>query len=79
MDLLDLIRSKIDSLPDGPHLSGLRSVLRHIEAAYKHLNRGQTEGDESRPLQTPSIAQIKLLKVVSKRHIEYSKIKLQKR
>ena len=47
MDLLDLIRSKINSLPDGPHLSGLRSVLRHIEAAYKHLNRGQTEGDES--------------------------------
>jgi hypothetical protein len=46
MDLLVLIRTKIDTLPDGPHLNGLRSVLTHIEAAYKHLTRGQG-GDES--------------------------------
>jgi hypothetical protein len=47
MDLLDLIRSKINALPDGPHLNGLQSVVRHIEAAYQHLTRGQSEGDES--------------------------------
>lgn len=47
MDILDLIRSKIDELPAGPHLHGLRSVLGHIDAAYKHLTRGQSEGNES--------------------------------
>jgi hypothetical protein len=47
LDLLDLIKTSIEKLPDGPHLTGLRSVLRHIDAAYKHFERGQSAGDES--------------------------------
>jgi hypothetical protein len=47
MDILDIIRRTIEALPDGPHLAGLRSVLRHIEAAYKHFSRAQSEGDET--------------------------------
>jgi hypothetical protein len=47
MDLLDVIRKQIDRLSEGPHSVGLRSVLRHIEAAYGHLSRGQTQQDDS--------------------------------
>jgi hypothetical protein len=47
MDLLDLIRTQIGALPAGAHIVGLRSVLRHIETAYKHFARGQAESDES--------------------------------
>ncbi len=47
MDLLDLIRNQINALPDGEHLRGLKSVLHHIETAYKHFARAQTEGDDS--------------------------------
>jgi hypothetical protein len=47
MDILEIIRRTIETLPDGPHLAGLRSVLRHIEAAYKHFSRAQTDNDES--------------------------------
>ena len=46
MDLLDLIRTQINALPNGPHLQGLRSVLHHIETGYKHFARGQSD-DES--------------------------------
>ena len=47
MDILEIIRRTIETLPDGLHLAGLRSVLRHIEAAYRHFARAQTESDES--------------------------------
>ena len=47
MNILEIIRRTIEALPDGPHLQGLRSVLRHIEAAYKHFTRAQADGDES--------------------------------
>jgi hypothetical protein len=47
MDLLSLIRTQINSLPAGPHQVGLKSVLHHIETAYKHFARGQSDGDES--------------------------------
>jgi hypothetical protein len=47
MDLLDLIKNKIEALPDGPHQAGLLSVLRHIGAAYKHLARGQSTDEET--------------------------------
>jgi len=47
MDLLDVIRKQIDRLSEGSHSVGLRSVLRHIEAAYRHLSRGQTQQDDS--------------------------------
>ena len=47
MDLFDLIRHQINALPSGDHLRGLRSVLHHLETAYKHFARGQSGGDES--------------------------------
>ena len=47
MDLLDLIRTKIATLPDGPHSSGLNAVLSHIDTAYTHLARGQKNNEES--------------------------------
>jgi hypothetical protein len=47
MDLLDLIRNQVKTLPLGDHQPGLKSVLHHIETAYKHFARGQTDGDES--------------------------------
>jgi hypothetical protein len=47
MDLLDLIRKQIDALPGGEHLRGLKSVLLHIETAYRHFARAQSDGDDS--------------------------------
>ncbi|WP_271084424.1 hypothetical protein [Brevundimonas sp. NIBR11] len=47
MDLLQTIRSDIAQIPDGEHTTGLKSVLHHVEAAYRHLERGQKEGDDS--------------------------------
>lgn len=47
MDILQIIRSSIDALPEGPYLPGLRSVLNHIEVAYRHLARGQADKDDS--------------------------------
>jgi hypothetical protein len=47
MDLLELIKAAINTLPRGPHIAGLHAVLRHIEVAYGHLTRGQKEEDES--------------------------------
>jgi hypothetical protein len=47
MDLLNLIKNKIEALPDGQHQVGLLSVLRHIDAAYRHLARGQSSNDDS--------------------------------
>jgi hypothetical protein len=47
MDLLEVIRKQMNALIEGPHSAGLRSVLRHVEAAYRHLSRGQSEQDDS--------------------------------
>lgn len=47
MDLLAVLRSKIDSLEEGGYSPGLRAVLLHIGTAFKHLYRGQNEGDET--------------------------------
>lgn len=47
MDLLATLRKKVDTLPDGEYIAGLRAVQRHIEAAFKHLQRGQDSYDES--------------------------------
>ena len=46
MNVLEIIRTSIDRLPDGPHALGLRSVMRHIDAAAGHLARGQDAGDD---------------------------------
>jgi hypothetical protein len=47
MDILATLKSKIDSLDDGDHTSGLRAVLLHIETAFSHLSRGQKQGDSA--------------------------------
>jgi len=47
MDLVATLRSKIERLPAGDHTLGLRSVLSHIETAFRHLLRGQNDNDDS--------------------------------
>ena len=47
MDLVETLRSKIAALDDGDHISGLRATLGHIEVAFRHLARGQSDGDEA--------------------------------
>lgn len=47
MDLQKIIRTNIDALPPGTTKTGLEAVLSHIEAAYRHLARGQSSEEES--------------------------------
>ncbi|MGW8704147.1 hypothetical protein ACWGLL_14365 [Brevundimonas sp. NPDC055814] len=47
VDLLQTIRADIEAVPDGEHTAGLKAVLHHIEIAYRHLARGQAEGEDS--------------------------------
>lgn len=44
---MQTIRTDIEAVPDGAHTAGLKSVLHHIEIAYRHLARGQTDGEDS--------------------------------
>lgn len=47
MDIFSLVTRSISQLPDGPHIAGLRSVMKHITVAAKYLERGRDfdEGD----------------------------------
>ncbi|MBR1167473.1 hypothetical protein [Bradyrhizobium liaoningense] len=47
MDLQRLLEQKLNDLPPGPHQNGLKAVMAHIEAALRHLKRGQSEADGS--------------------------------
>lgn len=47
MDILEVIRTDVRALPTGDHKPGLEAVLQHIETAYKHLARGQSQADET--------------------------------
>jgi hypothetical protein len=47
MDLQDILDQKIKELPSGAHLDGLKAVKSHIDAAVRHLQRGQKEPDET--------------------------------
>ncbi|MGJ8532449.1 MAG: hypothetical protein ACSHYC_09745 [Alphaproteobacteria bacterium] len=47
MDLVDTLRSKIAVIDDGDHMSGLQATLGHIEVSFRHLARGQKDGDET--------------------------------
>ena len=47
MDLIAIIREKIERTEDGDHMSGLKAVLVHIETATAHLQRGQETSDET--------------------------------
>lgn len=62
MNLLDLLKARIDTLPDGNDTIGLRSIFQHIEVAENHLLRGQANADETAST-IQFIEQIKHLKV----------------
>lgn len=47
MDLLKILRSKIDALEEGDYILGLQAVLLHIETASNHLLRGREQEDET--------------------------------
>src|SRR5262249_49401315 len=47
MDLFAILRSKIDTLPEGDYSSGLSAVVRHLETSFNHLSRGQQQGEET--------------------------------
>jgi hypothetical protein len=46
MDLIAILKSRLDDLPDGPYMQGLRAVHLHVQAAADHHARGQDTGDE---------------------------------
>ncbi|PBB91708.1 hypothetical protein CK215_15725 [Mesorhizobium sp. WSM3864] len=47
MDIRAILNRKLGELPEGAHTNGLRAVKRHVDAAVKHLERGQSEPDET--------------------------------
>lgn len=47
MDILKILRTKIESLEHGSQSIGLASVLTHVTVAVKHLERGQSLKDDS--------------------------------
>ncbi len=47
MNLIEVLRHRVESLPPGEYLIGLRAVLQHIVVAAKHLARGQRSGDDT--------------------------------
>jgi hypothetical protein len=63
MDLLEILRARVQALPGGSHSEGLRAVVRHIEVASSHLKRGQETPDET-AFTERSIAQTKALRAV---------------
>jgi hypothetical protein len=42
MDLIAILREKIDALEKGEYSAGLHAVLLHVETAYRHLARGRS-------------------------------------
>jgi len=47
MNLIEILRTRVQVLPGGDHTAGLRAVLQHVEVAAAHLNRGQETQDET--------------------------------
>ena len=47
MDLVDTLRNKIQALGDEECVPGLKAVLLHIETAFRHLSRGQENGEDT--------------------------------
>jgi len=47
MDLIAILREKIDALEKGEYSAGLHAVLLHVETAYRHLTRGRKDADET--------------------------------
>ncbi len=47
MNLFAILRSRIDSLPEGDQSLGWMAVLRHLEIAFNHYSRGQRNDEDS--------------------------------
>jgi hypothetical protein len=47
MDLIAILKDKIEGLEEGEYKPGLRAALLHIETAIRHLYRGQKENDDT--------------------------------
>ncbi len=47
MDIIAILRNKISLLDTGEHSAGLKATLSHIETAFRHLTRGQTDEDQT--------------------------------
>ncbi len=47
MNLIQILRSRIERLVEGAHTAGLRAVLQHVEVASNHLTRGTESGDDT--------------------------------
>ena len=47
MDLIAIIREKLDAIEDGDYTSSLKAVLVHVETAAAHLQRGHDTSDET--------------------------------
>lgn len=47
MNLIEILRTRVQVLPVGDHTAGLHAVLQHVEVAAAHLKRGQETQDET--------------------------------
>jgi hypothetical protein len=47
MDLLAVLRKRLDALPPGDYHPGLRAVVQHVEVATSHLTRGAAQADDT--------------------------------
>ena len=47
MDLIAILRSRINALPEGNYTPGLKAVFQHVEVAARHLARGQSTADDT--------------------------------
>ena len=47
MDLLESLRAKLKTLPQGQYSAGLQAVVSHVDIAFRHLQRAQQSGDDS--------------------------------
>lgn len=47
MNLLSILRERIEAIPAGDYTHGLKSVLQHVDVATRHLERGQSTLDDT--------------------------------
>lgn len=47
MNLIQILNSRADAIPEGPHSRGLKAVVQHAQSAVRHLERGQRDRDDS--------------------------------
>jgi hypothetical protein len=47
VDLIQILRHRIDALEVGDYTAGLRAVLQHVQVAASHFSRGSASGDDT--------------------------------